>query len=227
MESYYYDGSSIQNRRATNMDSVLIKERRIDGRSVCLAVVCDGVGSLADGAYAASSAVQLLSEWMDQLRDTQRLGLRLRDRVLEINRSIVRSARDSGVQTASTLSALLLLDGRYYVVHAGDSRIYLWQDGALRQLTMDQTASGRLTACIGRQETVPLLYNEGAEDGARFLLCSDGLYRRMDADFLQRELARLSRKNLRKTMERLMRFALERGETDNVSLALVICEKGR
>ena len=53
-----YDGISLQNQRPVNMDSLLMKERAIDGRSVCMAVVCDGVGSMTDGAFAASSAVR-------------------------------------------------------------------------------------------------------------------------------------------------------------------------
>ena len=37
-----YDGLSLQNGRGTNMDSLLLKERTIGGRSVCIGVVCDG-----------------------------------------------------------------------------------------------------------------------------------------------------------------------------------------
>lgn len=51
-----YDGISLTNGRAVNMDSLLLKSRTVAGTEVCLAAVCDGVGSLADGALSAQWA---------------------------------------------------------------------------------------------------------------------------------------------------------------------------
>ena len=65
--AYLYDGMSLQNKRKSNMDSLLLKERRIDGQNVYLAVVCDGVGSLENGGFAAATAVRLLSDWFDSV----------------------------------------------------------------------------------------------------------------------------------------------------------------
>ena len=58
-----------------------------------------------------------------------------------------------------------------------------------------------------------------------FLLCSDGLYKRMDGDFLQAELSRLSPRTIRRTMERLSEYVIGRGETDNISVALMMSKK--
>ena len=44
-----YDGISIQNKRTTNMDSLLIKEKQIAGEKLYIAALCDGVGSTEDG----------------------------------------------------------------------------------------------------------------------------------------------------------------------------------
>lgn len=204
------------------MDSLLLKERRVQGTAVCIAVVCDGVGSLADGAFASSAAVQLLSEWFDGLDSLRRLGLQMRDCVLDVNRRILLEARERRLKTATTLSALLLAGGRYYIVHTGDSRIYLWQGGALRQLTQDQSSGGCLTACLGHSERAELYYNEGGFQDGCFLLCSDGLYKRMDPGVLQAELEQVHPKNMRKSMERLVEFVTGQGEGDNISLAVVL-----
>lgn len=225
MNRCVYDGDSIRNQRKSNMDSLLLKEREIAGEPVYMAIVCDGVGSMADGAFAASAAVRRISEWFDGLGDTLRIGLRLRDVVLEIDREITAIAGSRGLQTASTLSALLLAGGRFYIVHAGDSRIYGYRDGELLRLTQDDTSEdGKLTAYIGRGRLDQLFYNEGIVEHKLFLLCSDGLYKRMDEMYLQAELERAEGKNLHKCIERLVQYVIDRGEKDNISLALVKCE---
>ncbi len=220
-----YDGISLQNQRPVNMDSLLMKERAIDGRSVCMAVVCDGVGSMTDGAFAASSAVRMLGSWFDQLRETGRLGLRLRDAVREVDRTIAQTAQRRGLKTAATLSALVVDRERYYIVHAGDSRIYGCWDGVLTQLTQDHSSGGKLTSCIGRSGEAELYYNEGRCGEGIFLLCTDGLYKRMDPAFLQEELFRATPRTLGRAIRRLTRYVMERGERDNISLALVIRER--
>ena len=222
MKRCFYGGKSFQNRRDTNMDSLLIKEREISEKKVWFAAVCDGVGSMKDGAYAASAAVHGLSRWFDHVEDTTRLGLQLRDNVLSLNREIVAVAQDKGLQTAATLSALLLERDRYYIVHVGDSRIYSLHQGALSQLTRDHTSpTGRLAACIGRWKEISVDYDEGKPEDRLFLLCSDGLYRRMDMGHLKSKLTDLCRKNLENTIDELIRYVVSRGETDNISLALI------
>lgn len=203
------------------MDSLLLKERCIDKKAACIAVVCDGVGSLVDGAFASSSAVRMLNEWFSGISSVGRLGLQLRDTVLEINDYVFHEAREQGLHTGTTLSALLLIEERYYVVHTGDSRIYLCHDGALEQLTEDQSLGGRLTACLGHSERANLYYNEGSFREGCFLLCSDGLYKRMEYTLLQSELKNINPKKIEKSIERLISYVTGQGESDNISLAIV------
>lgn len=220
---YYYDGISLRNGRATNMDSLLLKSRKIQGAELCLAAVCDGVGSLADGAYAASSAVQMLRNWFENLEDTANLGLRLRDYVFSINLAIVTKARSRQIKTACTLSCLLLWSGQYAVVHLGDSRIYTWMGDRLLQLTEDQVRAGRLTAALGHRIDTEVFYTEGlCGAGQSFLICSDGLYKQMDPGILSAAMQKSSRRNLHRTIRNLAEYVIGRGERDNVSVALLI-----
>lgn len=221
--SYHYDGISLQNGRATNMDSLLLRSRNVQDTELCLAAVCDGVGSLADGAYAASSAVRMLSNWFENLEDTARLGLRLRDYVCSVNLAIATKAKSREMKTACTLSCLLLWGGQYCIVHVGDSRIYAWEDGGLRQLTKDHVREGRLTAAVGYRMDTDIFYTEGAcGAGWRFLLCSDGLYKRMDPALLSAAMQKSSRRNLQKTIRQLTDYVIGQGEQDNISAALLI-----
>lgn len=207
------------------MDSLLLKRRSLAGRELCLAVVCDGVGSLEQGAFAASAAVRMLSVWFEKLESANRIGLQLRDYVMEIHQRVLEAARGYQIRTASTLSALLLDGERYYVVHIGDSRIYCFRNGIFERLTQDQVRCGRVTSCLGHENRPNIQYNEGILYGELFLLCTDGLYKRLDDDFFQTELAGKDKKCLKKTVEQLAQCAVGRGEKDNISLALVLNER--
>lgn len=224
MHAFEYDGISIKNRRSTNMDSMLLKERSIGGKNAYFMVVCDGVGSTEDGAYASRTAVHFLSDWLNWLPDASCIGPRLQDAVQKVNLAILDQATQQQLNTASTLSALLLIDDRFYIVHAGDSRIYGYRDGTLELLTHDHVENGRLTSYIGRTENPELFYNEGSAVGMRFLLCSDGLYKRMEPSLIQQELAQLTKKNIKHSLQRMTQYVTERGESDNISIAVLISE---
>ena len=218
-----YDGISLTNGRAVNMDSLLLKSRTVAGTEVCLAAVCDGVGSLADGALSAQWAVQMLYNWLENLEDAEELGARLRDYVQTMNLAIRTKAQKQQVETACTLSCLLLWRQWYCLAHVGDSRIYLWEQGALRQLTQDQARRGRLTQAMGHREHVTVFFQQGEQRGEqRFLLCSDGRYKRMEPETLGACMARLNRRSLQKTLRQLTEHVISQGERDNISAALLI-----
>ena len=218
-----YDGISLTNGRAVNMDSLLLKSRTVAGTEVCLAAVCDGVGSLADGALSAQWAVQMLYNWLENLEDAEELGARLRDYVQTMNLAIRTKAQKQQAETACTLSCLLLWRQWYCLAHVGDSRIYLWEQGALRQLTQDQARRGRLTQAMGHREHVTVFFQQGEQRGEqRCLLCSDGLYKRMEPETLGACMARLNRRSLQKALRQLTEHVISQGERDNISAALLI-----
>jgi len=204
------------------MDSLLLTSRIISGTPSILAVVCDGVGSMNDGAYASMEAVRLLSGWFSEITDIQRAGLRLRDEVFLINAKIVADTNEKGVITATTLSVLMMADRQYYIVHAGDSRIYCVDSAGLQPLTVDTvTETGKLTAFIGRRENPELYYAEGVADNDVFLLCTDGLYKRVDDRTIFMNIDTGSRKALCKSLKALSDLAIRQGESDNISIAIV------
>jgi serine/threonine protein phosphatase PrpC len=221
---YLYEGLSLKNGRSTNMDSLLLSEREIAGKNSLLAVVCDGVGSMEAGAFAASHAVRLMSEWFSGLSDIERIGLIMRDEVLCLNNSIVELAKKQSLETASTLTALLFAEGKYYAVHIGDTRAYSFgYNDAPTLLTIDAVSdSGKLTGCIGRFENPFLFCAEGNASGKIFLICSDGLYKRADIASIVAETSPKHAKDIKKLINRLAENAIKSGEKDNISLALVM-----
>lgn len=222
MQDHIYTGLSLQNKRASNMDSLLLKRRRIGGRDALLAVVCDGVGSMRDGAFASGTAARELGSWFDALPDPDRAGLRMRDRVLDINAAIVQEAERRGFRTASTLSAVLFLGRQYHIVHVGDSRIYLHDGHTMTRLTSDDVSeTGALTGYIGQRSGMVLQYLEGDAGGRVFLVCSDGLYKRVDEGTLSAYVRADSQRAADNSIQMLCRCAVERGETDNITAALI------
>lgn len=222
---YVFDGVSLQNKRHTNMDSLLLRSRRINNKISLLAVVCDGVGSLENGAMASSAAVRMLNNWFDELNTTDCIGVNMRDATLDINSRIVSEAKLKNINTASTLSALLLVEYTYHIVHIGDSRIYNYKDSVLSILTNDDvSSSGKLTACIGQTENISLQYYEGLATDNLFLLCTDGLYKRMNEGFMIDKIKESKKRTFKKTMESLTQHVIKYGENDNISLALVKIE---
>lgn len=225
MDSWYCCGLSLQNARLSNMDSIFWRERSSSEGSLLLAVVCDGVGSTRDGAFASHYATRALAAWQEET-GRSRLGLSLRDRVLDINREVIKEARDKNLDAATTLSALLISKGRYVLVHVGDSRVYQCDRAELRQLTRDDlSGSGRLTACIGRWNTLTVQYEEGEAYGKSFLLCTDGFYKRIAEGDLLKEVNQSHRRRAERTLERLARRAIGLGETDNISAILLQSKK--
>ena len=219
---YILEGICNQNGRETNMDSLLLTERKISGTRSVLAVVCDGVGSLSDGAYASVESIRMLNEWFAMLDGTERAGLVLRDEISSINTRIIAAAKGNGMNTATTLSALLLVGRQYYIVHAGDSRIYSIDGSGLTQLTIDTVnESGALTSGIGHFDNAELYYSEGMVQSDMFLLCSDGLYKRIDDAWIFENIHAGNRKALRKTLSALSDQAIAQGERDNISIAIV------
>jgi len=207
------------------MDSLLLKSGFINGRKAMLAVVCDGVGSMADGAYASITAVKIMNEWFDNVKTADLIGTVMRNIVLNINLYIIKESKLKNIYTASTFSALLLVESDYYISHIGDSRIYCLENGRLCALTNDDVSpSGELTAYIGKNENILPQYREGTAAGKIFLICSDGLYRRMDKDFMTVKLKNWNKKSFDETIKILPQYVINLGEQDNISFALVKIE---
>jgi len=140
----------------------------------------------------------------------------------------------------TTLTAMLYADGRMHVIHAGDSRCYLFRDNGIRQITDDhswiaeQVRSGNLTEAeakssryrhvitrsVGFERDVEAdVRTVAVEAGDCFLLCSDGLTNCVDNVELERIL---STTWLRRAPQYLVDLANQRGGDDNVTVVAVM-----
>jgi protein phosphatase len=218
-------------RRRNNEDAVYATPR--------LAAVADGVGGHNAGEVASGWAIEALVH-LDKCRLAKPLDAALADAVAWGNETIgfIAQCRPETAGMSTTLTAVALSDdGAYVLANIGDPRTYLLREGALTQLTRDDSFvrymvdAGQLTleqarrhpsrslvleALDGRPERRPAIETIAARPGDRLLLCSDGLSDALDDDVLAALLRRHA--DRRSCADRLVEEALNAGARDNVSV---------
>jgi serine/threonine protein phosphatase PrpC/CRP-like cAMP-binding protein len=234
--------------RDHNEDSFLVDKK------LQLFVVCDGMGGHAAGEVASNLAARTVREALlgqrEALLDFERgTGSTARTDVLRLMESAVQQAcstvygegqKDETKRgMGTTFVALLLIGSRGFIAHVGDSRIYLYRQGSVHQLTEDHSLinellrRGRLsreqidqlqyknavTRAVGVYESVEVdTLDFDVLRGDRFLLCTDGLH----GYFEQAELAKLFGETPEAELsQKLVDLSNERGGKDNITSIVV------
>ena len=224
-----------------------------------LLVVADGMGGVVGGERASRLAVETIEgfvlnvvQWFLHIGAARPAGV---DDTIEGNENpIVRELRKAFERADATVIARAQAEPRLrgmgttltmaysvgtelFLVHAGDTRAYLFRDGELRQLTEDHTLvealvkGGAITAeaarTHARRNVVTNVVggpNQGvyAEvhrleilDGDLLLLCSDGLTEPVDDTQIAGVLAR--HRDPEYACRRLVELAIQGGAPDNVT----------
>lgn len=213
-----------------------------------LMIVADGMGGAAAGERASAVAVKSVEEfalntfkWFLHLggQEEHVLLSELREGLERADREVIRRAQDDpvlrGMGTTLTMAYSVATD--LFVVHAGDSRAYLFREGELAQLTSDHTLVQLLVKGGGlspeqakhhsRRNVITNVIggpHEGvyAEihklvllDGDTLLLSTDGLTDPVENAALAEILARYPEPG--DACQRLIELALDRGGPDNVT----------
>jgi protein phosphatase len=201
--------------------------------------VADGMGGHAVGDVASRTVIDALSQ-LNASRSIRSLVADARTRLQRANRALRDEAARRQVQRiGSTVVVLLACDRFCGYLWAGDSRIYLYRAGQLRQLTRDHSqveelrslgviteeearhhpAQHMITRAVGATDVLEL--DEAAievADGDVFLLCSDGLSNELSDDEIADVLTTAQREN---ACGELIERALARGGRDNITAVVV------
>lgn len=120
--------------------SVTSYTRESDSASVTLAIVADGIGGHQAGEVAAQIAVDQITEDISKSSGKDPVA-ELSVAIIAAGRLISESAlRDEALQgMGSTIATAMIVDDRLYIVFVGDSRIYLFRSGEIRQISIDHT----------------------------------------------------------------------------------------
>ena len=212
-----------------------------------LLLVADGMGGEVSGEVASSMCAtavpQRLRENLKPLEtvDPVRFALKLREAVQYANQLIFQKARSDrnfrGMGTTATAAAVL--GSSLFLAQVGDSRAYLSRNGAMDQLTRDQTflnyladigaqlpedlendsRRSILTQAVGASETlgVKMTYCQ-LRDGDCILLCSDGLYNMVKPPSILSVVN--GKDSLGDKCRTLVQMARDQGGTDNITVIM-------
>ena len=227
-------------KRPVNQDRFLAIPKR------GLFAVFDGVGGQRAGEVASQTAAETIEEAFTH-NSADGASVELIRRAIDFaNRDVFELAEsDPAYKTMATTVALIHVDGnRVTVAHVGDSRVYRLEDGRFYRETVDHTdlnddiRAGRtaggggvelasrnvINRALGVESGVEVeIKSIRAGEGARFLLCSDGIYRHMSDEEIARVLA--EHKDPQRAADELKRIVHQRGADDN--LTAVVVQMGR
>lgn len=214
------------------------------GTEAQLLCVADGVGGNAGGEIASGTAVTALLEYVARAAgcfqhfdtDAEQEFLGDLEQAVKDAHQRVRALANGRTPPATTLTMVVCVGARGYLVHVGDSRAMYLHGGRLRTLTRDQTMAeamvdaGALTeeqakrsslgnqlySALGGEEMVPSVGLVDLAPGDVLVLCSDGLTKHVSDERIAEVLGV---PGSAETMARtLVADALAGGGTDNVTV---------
>jgi len=227
--------------RETNQDSFFAS-----GDRPPVFIVCDGMGGHASGDIASRSAVESIKNYiymhtsmdLDEFKAKKLLG-----GAIEYANRIVytRSNSKEDYNGMGTTADICLIDFEMlYVGHVGDSRVYLFRNGVLKQITRDHTLVEELikygtiteeeakvhpnrhmiTKAVGTDENTKWdFHSEELLNDDIILMCSDGLTNMLSEEEIINTL--ISSEDMDKVTQDLINKANTNGGTDNITTIVV------
>lgn len=236
--------------REKNEDNVLISS------DLGLGVVADGMGGHSAGEIASNIAVSVLAETIRKVNSQQ---LKIPDNFLPklspverkllmaanlANAAIYSTAQSSDIyrMMGTTLTGVLFDKDCATAVHVGDSRLYLFRDDKIIQITTDHSLATEhvrrglltraeadrskiqnvLTRAMGIKKNIEFdLLKFPVKVGDVLLLCSDGLYKGLSEKEMAKMLKEGHNMPLVKLCKQLVRVSNENDGQDNISAVLI------
>lgn len=248
---YYCCGITEKGVMPHNEDALLIDGNVLTSGSIqshmnapFIAAVSDGVSGENSGEVASKMCLDKAAEIGAFRKDS------LISALMDIHKSLTEygkeSSEDQNMQ--ATLCGIAVdEDGTVTAFNVGDSRLYRFRNGTLKQLSRDQSLvqllyeEGSITheerkthvhrniifPAFGNINDDPIIDADEIEGGIDYgdilILCTDGLSDSLTTLDMQ-EILELP-KSLPDRLSMLVSRALEKGCTDNISVAAVICDE--
>lgn len=233
----------MKTRQAADTDVGRVRDHNEDGYLVSppLFAVADGMGGHEAGDVASSVALETLDgshpgaheavpDWLSHM-------------VEAANAAVYQAGSDRHAELlrpGTTLTSAYVTDDAVYIGHVGDSRAYLFRNGALSQVTNDHSLvaewvrEGRIsedeakshpkrsviTRALGIEPRVAIdIYKLVPLASDRLLLCSDGLSGFVDDATIAATLAEIDDPSA--AVQKLIDLANEGGGEDNITCVIV------
>ncbi|MBO9413464.1 MULTISPECIES: protein phosphatase 2C domain-containing protein [unclassified Ruegeria] len=229
----YSARSHVGLKRKLNEDAVLALPEE------SLWMVADGMGGHEGGDYASRLVADMVAAIPPGLPPADRL-VKLRDVLQQAHSAIRQEAETRGGKTmGTTVACMMLANGHFVGLWAGDSRIYLLRDNRIQMLTTDHSVvadlvlagqmswdeaeqhpqSNAINRAVGVGDVLELDKIRGeVQPGDRFLICSDGLSKYATFPMLEKALSEMP---IETVADQLIQIALDGGGADNISVIVV------
>lgn len=236
--------------REKNEDNVLISS------GLGLGIVADGMGGHSAGEVASNIAVSVLAETVRKVNNGQ---LKIPDTFLPklnpterkilmaanlANSAIYSTAQSSDIykMMGTTLTGVIFDHDSATAVHVGDSRLYLFRDDKIMQITTDHSLVNEqvrrglltreeadrskiqnvLTRAMGIKKNIEFdLLRFPIKEGDVLLLCSDGLYKGLRETDMTDILRAGKEMPIVKLCKQMVRTSNEKDGQDNISAVLI------
>ncbi len=210
-----------------------------------IAFVCDGMGGHLGGSYASSKTVDFINEAYNKLdtsKPLKNVGVWLFDTLQQANEFIFEQSLNNenlkGMGT--TVSGVIMFNGELYYAHIGDSRIYVYSERELQQITTDHTYVNTLllnglitlkqaqkhpkrhvlTNALGIKRKVSVDIGQiRLNEHENILICSDGLHNMIDGKKLIKLLN--EKVDIESKGNLIIDKALSNGGLDNITFVLM------
>lgn len=228
--------------RRQNQDAFVCRKV---GENAGYAIVCDGMGGEKAGDIASSTACRLIEHFFhrditEQMSEAAAKAV-IFSAISAANAKVYSMAKENpdyhGMGT--TLVLAVVIGEQMHIVNIGDSRIYMAEKKAVKQLTRDHTLVQSLldrgeiseeeaenhpkkhyiTRAIGVGDTLDIDYQMyELKKESVVLLCTDGLSNYLRQEQLPELLKNCIRKN---SIQELIDYANNRGGSDNITAVML------
>lgn len=237
-----YAKTDIGKARQMNQDFYYISQKNED---MCLCILADGMGGYNGGEIASSlatnSAKEYIEENFDKIEHTEKEVMNLIKYAMEYaNKAVLEKSKENEEleQMGTTLEICIIYNGKAYIGHIGDSRIYRIRKNIIRRITTDHSYVEKLVkdGTITREEAFyhpkknmlmkALGCNEAIEpdimvkeflENDIILMCSDGLTNMLTEEAIYN----IVQEEPKTACEKLVKKANENGGYDNISVILI------
>jgi protein phosphatase len=192
-------------------------------RKGVVSVIADGVSSCERAKKASNDCVQgFLTDYYStpDSWSTEHCATKV---ITALNSSLYSQSMviDKVSSMLSTMSALIIKSNTAYLFHIGDSRIYRYRDGVLKQLTKDHVTNVNqketyLSRAIGFDSNVQIDFQAlDLKLDDQFLMTTDGVHGYLDHTEMATSICQKT------AVEDLVEMAITKGSQDNASA--IIC----
>ena len=226
--------------RSQNQDAALAMDERI-GCLPNLFMVADGMGGHQAGEYASCQAIETARQVIGEGSIKEAVQA-MNEAMTTANRNVYQEAQNDPAKAGmgTTLVLASIDDDQLSVANVGDSRLYVFHAGSLRQITRDHSVveemvrkgevdrkharnhpkRNQITRAVGAEPTVRVdLFDEVLAPGDLVLLCTDGLTTMVEDEKIAEILSQQN--SVQEKVTQLVDKANANGGVDNITVIVI------